>query len=257
MGQTTATDDRTPAEISFAATNMVKSELTSRRKSDVDAPQPKDTSSNLRGERQVFPPTPPPEDGFAPSKPIRANTVAGMGNAGMGGRSLSLREREDAARRDHSRGRDPGYGPRHPAAGALVEPRRAYSARGAPSSTRSRSVREIPPPQQREPVRRRPERPDYSDETEGNPYNDDLYDMYGSERRGPSRGAGSVRRAPSRRVPPPRYEDEDEYASDAYEGSSFDEEDAFEMLDSRSVRSGASRRPDVKKVRLGIDLIIT
>ncbi|KAF8246257.1 hypothetical protein K440DRAFT_651118 [Wilcoxina mikolae CBS 423.85] len=264
MGQTNATDDRTPAEISFAATNMVKQELTSRRKSDVDVPPPpKDTSSSLRGERQVFPPTPPPENEFAPSKPIRANTVSGMGSSGMGGRSMSLREREDSARRDHSRdgrGRlDPRYGPPPQHAAGAMEPRRAYSARGAPPSTasRSRSVREIPP-QQREPVRRRTERSDYSEEIESNPYHDDLYDMYGAERRepsshpprGPSRGPGSVRRAPSRRAPSSRYEDEDEYASDAYEGSSFDEEDAFEMLDSRSIRSGQSRRPDVKKIKV-------
>jgi len=46
-----------------------------------------------------------------------------------------------------------------------------------------------------------------------------------------------------------RYGDDDEYASEAYEGSSFDE-DEFEMLDTRSARSGSSRRPDVKKIKV-------
>ena len=295
---TTATDDRVPAEISYAATNLVKPDLASRRKSD-DAPAPapapkdKDTAS-LKGERQAsFPPTPPPENEFAPSKPIRANTVAGMGGSdrmgagsSVGGRSMSVRERErereGAARREQSRdGRerlDPGYGPRRPGP-ALEQPRRTYSARGggggaapAAAAARSRSVREVQsPPQQhqhhqqhqREQSRRRndrsdrPDRPEYTDEAEGNPYSDELYDLYGggaAERREPSappsrRGAGSVRRRPSRRAAAPQYyEDEDEYPSDDdYQGSSFDEDD-FEMLDSRSAARGQSRRPDVKKV---------
>ena len=139
MTMTTATDDRVPTEISYAATNLVKPDLTSRRKSD-DVPAPKDTAS-LRGERQAFPPTPPPENEFAPSKPSRANTVAGMGSdrmgagSGMGGRSVSVRGRDDAARREQSRdGRerlDPGYGPRRPGAAlAMEQPRRTYSEIG-------------------------------------------------------------------------------------------------------------------------------
>lgn len=215
---TTATDDRVSTEISYAATNLVKPDLTSRRKSDdtpapAAAPKDKDTAS-LKSERQAsFPPTPPPENEFAPSKPIRANTVAGMGGSdrmgagsSMGGRSMSVRERErereGAARREQSRdgrGRpDPGYGPRRPTP-ALDQPRRTYSARGggappAAATTRSRSVREVQsPPQQhqqhphhqREPSRRRNDRPDrsdrpeYTDEAEANPYSDELYDLYG------------------------------------------------------------------------------
>lgn len=261
MTQTAAQDERSPSEISFAASNLVKKDLVSRR-DDADTK-----------DRGGFPPTPPPENEFTPSKPMRANTVAAPGREtpGMqGGRSMSIRDQE---RRDQSqsragserggdpRGLEPGYGPpRRTQTSVVPEPRRAYSARNAPPSTSSRSgsIRGDRPPmrdlerdrsQIREPPREQSRRRnDYADEIESNPYNDDLYDMYGSERREPSvapsrRGPGSVRRQQSTR----RYED-DEYASDAYEGSSFDEEEAFEMLDSRSVRSGSSRRPDVKKV---------
>jgi hypothetical protein len=263
MTQTAAQDERSPSEISFAASNLVKKDLVSRR-DDADTK-----------DRGGFPPTPPPENEFTPGKPVRANTVAAPGREtpGMqGGRSMSIRDQE---RRDQSqsragsergdrgdpRGLEPGYGPpRRAQTSAVPEPRRAYSARNAPPSTSSRSgsIRGDRPPmrdlerdrsQMREPRREQSRRRnDYADEIESNPYNDDLYDMYGSERREPSvapsrRGPGSVRRQQSTR----RYED-DEYASDAYEGSSFDEEEAFEMLDSRSVRSGSSRRLDVKKV---------
>lgn len=269
MAATGPLDDRPLSEISFAASNLVKPDLTSRIRAE-EAPAPKDTSSNLRGERQVFPPTPPPENEYSANKPMRANTIANLGGQG-GARSQSVRGRDDRAR-DESRSRgDPrdrldssAYGPsRRPTvhAGApIAEPRRAYSsARGPaqqpPMSVRSRSVR-APSQHRGEPQLRptdRNDRPHYPDEYQGNPYNVDVYDQYGSESREPSvapsrRGPGSVRRGPSRRAPPTRYEEDDEYASDAYEGSSFDEDDEFEMLDSRSMRSGASRRPEVKKV---------
>jgi hypothetical protein len=265
-------DERPANEMSYAASNLVKPDLTSRRPAEVEAAPTKDTSANLRAERQVFPPTPPPENEFAPSKPIRANTVAGMGGPGsIGGRPGSIRGRDDR-RRDPSQSRDgrdrldPGaYGPppRRPTVhgGATVpEPRRAYSARAPPppASVRSQSTREPtrePSRQRQPPPRARTDRSEYSDEMQSNPYNDDLYDLYGAESREPSiapsrrgSGPGSVRRGPSRRAPPSRYEEDDDYASDAYEGSSFDE-DEFEMLDARSIRSGASRRPEVKKVR--------
>ncbi|KAI5843646.1 hypothetical protein BZA05DRAFT_422164 [Tricharina praecox] len=274
MAATAPLDDRPAAEISFAASNLVKADLTSRIRAE-EAPAPKDTPSSLRGERQAFPPTPPPENEFSANKPMRANTVANMGGQGGmgGGRSPSTRGRDDKAR-DESRNRgdqrdrlDPtGYGPppRRPTVHAgvpIMEPRRAYSSvRGAaqpPVSARSRSVR-APSQQRGEPPQRpadRSDRSQYSDEYQSNPYNDDVYDLYGAESREPSvapsrRGLGSVRRGPSRRAPPSsRYEEDEEYASDAYEGSSFDE-DEFEMLDSRSMRSGASRRIEVKKIKV-------
>ncbi|KAI5778926.1 hypothetical protein EDC01DRAFT_634408 [Geopyxis carbonaria] len=251
----TPSDDRVPTEISFAASNLVRPELTSRRKSEIEPPI-KDSSSNLRGERQVFPPTPPPENEFAPSKPSRANTVA----SGMPAASRSMSQRMDpraGGGREGSRDRgrmdnssDYGMHPRRPIVQAgTIEPRRAYSARAPPTSTAQRSGTSRGDPR-RELQRSRTERmSEYSDEVQGNPYSDEVYDMYAADRREvPRRGDGSVRRGPSRRAPPQKFDD-DEYASDAYEGSSFDDEDEFEMVDARSMRR-TSRRPDIKKIKV-------
>ncbi|PWW75530.1 hypothetical protein C7212DRAFT_352402 [Tuber magnatum] len=242
MLETAPADDRT--DISFAATKLVRPELIPRRRSDTGSEE-KSAQPALRGERQVFPPTPPPENEFSPAaqKPARSNTVGGP----SAGRSLSVREAAQARARSHDRDRggdriDEGAGgrysppPRRPTVRGQLEPRRAYSTRAPSSSSasvasRSRTVREAP--------RRREDRmTDYSDEV-------------GAPRRGGPVG-GSVRgRGPSRRAPTrDRYGDDEEYASEAYEGSSFDDEDEFEMLDARSVRSGSSRRPDVKKIKV-------
>lgn len=259
MTETAPSDDRAPAEISFAATNLVKPDLTSaRRKSDTpltkEAPA---ASGGARAERQVFPPTPPPENEFSQSKPMRSNTVTG---GPSNSRSLSVRggppraRSRDGIREDRDRDRTDDsdrYQSRRPRG---PEPRRAYSTRApapAPAqiAQRSRTVRERG---DRGAERRRPNDriSEYSDEVEDNPYSEEIYDSYADGREPPRRGTGSIRRGLTRRgtTRQERFMDDDEYASDAYEGSSFDE-DEFEMLDARSVRSGASRRaPEVKKV---------
>lgn len=263
MTDNAASDDRVPNEISFAATNLVKPDLTSsRRKSDTPPVKEGPVSGGLRAERQVFPPTPPPENEFAPSKPMRSNTVAGGPSSSS--RSLSIRgaasrtRSRDEGRDDRDRDRvaedSERYPPRRPTVRA-PEPRRAQSTRtpataAAPVSTaqRSRTVRERGH-ERSDSQRRRPN--DYSEEAGDNPYIDEIYDSYAGEP--PRRGGGSIRRGLTRRgtnrVGADRFVDDDDYASDAYEGSSFDDEDEFEMLDARSVRSGSSRRPpEVKKV---------
>lgn len=264
----TPLDDRAPAEISFAASNLVKPELTSRRKSEPDqaappAVAPKESSTDvLRGERQVFPPTPPPENEFVPYKPSRANTVAGS-PASMSQRSLSARTApgrapsRDRGRDIHQRSRidegvENGAPPRRPTVNTQAEPRRAYSARGpssAAASPASRRPREQFRPAQ--PRRHTDRASEYSDELQSNPYSDELYDMYAAEQRQDmSRRGESLRReGTSRPSTRSRHQEEDEYASDAYEGSSFDE-DEFEMLDARSMRSTSTRRPDVKKIKI-------
>lgn len=256
-----AADDRAPTEISFAATNLVNPDLvTSRRKSDT-APSKEGSAASIRGaDRQVFPPTPPPENEFSSSKPIRSNTVAGVPSSGSSSRSLSVRGAPPRAR-SRDGGRDGRGGmddderylqqQRRPPPGHLrgqsVEPRRAYSTRApAPAqpatAQRSRTVRE------------RGDR--HQDEEGQTQYSEDIYTAYSHERDTSRRGGGgggSIRRGLTRRGTNSRQErfvDEDEYASDAYEGSSFDEDD-FEMLDNRSIRSGASRRaPEIKKIKV-------
>jgi hypothetical protein len=248
-------DDRAPEEISFAATNLVKPELSSRRFSEAEEVESasrleipplsvKDTSG-LKEDLQVYPPTPPPENEIG--RPTRANTVVG--------RSLSQHRGTDRGRAEG--GLDAVYGP----AGRHLEPRRAFSTRAVPnngtgSAARSRSVREprgrdfqsrdLYAQQSREISRRRAE---YLDEMNSNPYEDEV-EPYSQPRNlvPQSRPVQGVRRGPSQRIAP-RYEDEDEYASDAYEGSDFDDEE-FEMLDVRAMRSGSVRRPEAKKIKI-------
>lgn len=268
MTDNAASDDRVPNEISFAATNLVKPDLTStRRKSDTPPVKEGPASGGLRAERQAFPPTPPPENEFAPSKPMRSNTVAGGSSRSLSIRSGAPRTRSrEEGRDDRDRVTEDSerYLPRRPTVRG-PEPRRAQSTRtpaAAPATTaqRSRTVRERGHDRS-DSQRRRPN--EYSEEAGENPYSDEIYDSYAGAplRSEPPRGelprrgggGGSIRRDPTRRganrAGADRSVDDDEYASDAYEGSSFDDEDEFEMLDARSVRSGSSRRPpEVKKV---------
>lgn len=258
MAENAPSDDRVPTDISFAATNLVKPEL---RKPDT--PKEGSVPGGLRGERQVFPPTPPPENEYAPSKPTRSNTVTGGPSSSS--RTLSIRGPGPRAR-SGDRGREDGgrdrvaedseryLPPRRP---TVREPRRAYSTRApatAPVSVaqRSRTVRERGGSERSDSQRRRPNEraSEYSDEVEDNPYSDEIYDSYAGEPPRRGAGGGSIRRGLTRRGTnrQDRFVDDDEYASDAYE-SSFEDEEDFEMLDARSVRSGASRRaPEVKKV---------
>lgn len=253
MTDNAASDDRVPNEISFAATNLVKPDLaSSRRKSDTPPTKEGLAPGGLRAERQVFPPTPPPENEFAPSKPMRSNTVAGGPSSSS--RSLSIR-----GGGSRTKGREEGREDRDPSRRPTVrsEPRRAQSTRTpapAPApvqmAQRSRTVRERGH-ERSDSQRRRPN--EYSGEVGDNPYSDEIYDSYASEPPRRGAGGGSIRRGLTRRetnrVGRERFVDDDEYASDAYEGSSFDDEEEFEMLDARSVRSGSSRRPpEVRKV---------
>ncbi|TGZ82166.1 hypothetical protein EX30DRAFT_340055 [Ascodesmis nigricans] len=301
LKQTNATDDRPPNEISFAASNLVRTDLQSRRQSQLNAgssytPLSNPVSAKLRNERPSFPPTPPPENEFTPSKPVRANTVA----PGMGSRSTGLRNEaqyhDRGGPRDQSRDRGrydapEGYGPlrrnqtthvpsmesRHayserssPRMGAPQQqsrgpPPRGYDPRGPPP----REYREDPRLQQQRAPSRGPQT-DYLDEIQSNPYADDIH-KYGEPRRErdsprgapPSQGSqGNVRRgAPgsgslnrdqqqNRRGPPPaqsrggRYDEDEQYASDALEGSEF-EEDGFEM-----VKPTRSVRQEIRKIQV-------
>lgn len=221
-------DDRAPHDISWAATNLVKTDLLKNRQSVHILPP------NLQKESpgtSAFPPTPPPEkDG---NKVQRANTTSSRANSVR--RPPELKERRNDSR-EMDRDREDDYSP--PARRPTVRdqgPRRAASSASRRNPSRSGTVSSRRRPQERI--------EEYSDQEEQ--YEDDLYDLYNAE----PRRNNTVRRGLSRRgtTKTHRYDD-DEYASDAYEGSSLDE-DEFEMLDARSMRSAGSRRvPDPKKV---------
>ena len=180
----------------------------------------------------AFPPTPPPEKD--PNKPQRSSTSASVRSSSVR-RTSDLRGRHRDDPRD-DRDREDDYSPPRRRPTMLEQAlRRAPSA----SSSRRNTSRCGTSASRHRPHERISE---YSDGEEQ--YDDDGYEYYDREqRRGYSVKRGASRRAASRA----RYED-DECASDGYDGSSFDEGE-FEMLDNRSMRSGGSKRyTEVRKV---------
>lgn len=220
-----ARDDRPAENLSFAAANLVKPGLSSKRQ-----------QSEPPLNRNVFPPTPPPESD-------RSQSGSSTGGAGQLSRGASVRNglKPVPAKLNIEKALPPQrYEVRE-------EPPRRVPPTRAASETRG--------PMRREDSRRRdppaPLRKRMSDEEEEDEYPGELYDMYRN-----SRNARS-----SRNRPQPRYiEEEDEDGSD-YDDDPFDEND-FEMLSSRpppqrsraasTSGRGSSRRPDVRKVRVKV-----
>lgn len=185
----------------------------------------------------AFPPTPPPEKD--PNKHLRSSTSASVRSSSTRRTSdLRGRHRDDPRDIDRDRDQDEYSPPRRRPTMLEQALRRAPSA----SSSRRDLSRCGTATSRRRPHERIGEHSDGEEQ-----YEDDGYDYYDRE---PQRRGYSVRRGLSRRAASRanRYDD-DEDASDGYEGSSFDE-DEFEMLDNRSMRSGGSRRyPEIRKVR--------
>ncbi|KAF8466404.1 hypothetical protein BDZ91DRAFT_794270 [Kalaharituber pfeilii] len=229
-GELAPKDDRAPNEISWAATNLVKTDLLRNRPSaDIAATVTRDSPN-----APSFPPTPPPEKD-ASGKPTRSNTTTSRANSVRQPPDLRERRREESRDQDREREEQPQYSPPARRGTMRDTPRRSASSASHNNPSRSGTVSSR---------RRQQERiNEYSGGEEQ--YEDELYDLYAE----PPRRGNTIRRGPSKRVPQRRYDDE-EYASDAYEGSSLDE-DEFEMLDSRSMRIGGSRRaPEIKKFKV-------
>jgi len=223
-----AKDDRPAENLSFAAANLVKPGLSSKRQ-----------QSEPPLSRNVFPPTPPPE-----SERSLSGSSAGAGPAAAG---------------QLSRGASVRNGTKPMPAKLNIEkalPPQRYEVREEPPRRQptTRAASETRGPMRREESRRReppqPARRRTTDEEEEDEYPAELYDMYRN-----SRGAKS-RSRPQRQY----IEEEDEDGSD-YDDGSFDEND-FEMFSgrppaprSRAVSTsgrGASRRPDIRKVRVKV-----
>lgn len=220
-------DDRPPEGLSFAAMNLVKPGLSSKRQ-----------QSEPPLNRNVFPPTPPPESDRTASG---ANSFTGSAASGM------------------SRGASVRSGPKPLPPMLNIEkarPKQTYEIRDEQISEEPRKIgtqraasEARVPPRRREPLlqsRRRIPEEEGEDQDAG-----ELYDMYRN-----SRGARSTGGRPRNQ---PQYNEEVEDASD-YDGS-FDEQD-FEMVSNQppaplaarsSSRSRASsRRPDIRKVRVKV-----
>ncbi|KAK0670650.1 PaNoxR NADPH oxidase activator encoded by the PaNoxR protein [Cercophora samala] len=214
-------DDRPQEALSFAASNLVKPGLQSRRQ-----------QSEPPNSRNVFPPTPPPEND-KPAQPSRAASVRN-GPKPVPSR-LNLEKSRPSDRYEKA---SPDEGPRD----QQRRPSRSASAAAPPSRGYS----------QREPPSRRRK------EEEEDTYNDDLYDMY--QGGGGSRNSRSQRSNRGGNQPRDRYiEEEDEEGSD-YDDGSFDEGD-FEMMAPRrpgpgsvsgGSKRGSSRRDALRTIRVKV-----
>jgi len=185
--------------------------------------------------RNVFPPTPPPE-----SEKTQASSQLSRGASVRNGpkpmpAKLNIEKARPNERYEIREEKSPGQ--------RLGNVRTASEPRGPPTRQNTRSR---PPPQ-----RRRSE-----EEGEEDDYPGELYDMYSGGSRN-SRGS----RANGRQRNQPKYiEEEEEYASD-YDDGSFDEND-FEMVSNRppaprarapsSAGRGQSRRPETRKIRVKV-----
>lgn len=205
-----AKDDRPEDKVSYAATNLVKPNLQSRARQQSEPPL----------NRNMFPPTPPPESdkrnsgGAQDGQMTRAQSVRG---GGPKPRPLDL------GRAAFDQGGQ--------------EPRRMGT---------QRSMSERPPPNRSDTMRSRREREQprrrRGSDDELDDYSDDVYDMYQSRSNRPS-----YTRSRQGKTSRPMYIDEEE--EDDYDGSDLDDGD-FEMV-SRSktrrrspARSNTSRRSD-------------
>lgn len=208
--ESTARDDRPVESLSFAAQNLVKPGLQSRR-------QQSEPPTN----RNVFPPTPPPEN----DKPAQMSRGASVRN---GPKPMPAKLNLDKARQNDRYEKTSPEGSqqqqRRPSRSASAQPSRGFSQREAPR-------------------RRRDE--------EEESYNDDLYDMYGTG--GPARNSRGQR---SNRGQAQYIEEEGE-GSD-YDDASFDEGD-FEMLSNRRPTNSisatsrtSSKRGSVRQIRVKV-----
>jgi hypothetical protein len=220
-GLQVAKDDRPEEKLSFAATNLVKPELQSRARQQSEPPM----------NRNVFPPTPPPE-----SEGRRPN---GNGDAsGPMSRAQSVR----------------GGGPKPQ---PLNLGRAAFDQQAASEPRRqpTRSASERPPPSRTESARSRQR--EYRPRRRGS--DDDIIDDYYDEDEGYNQSRNSrgayTRSKQSRR--PAYIEEEDE---DDYDGSDIDDAE-FEMISraksrkrspARSSKSGGTNRGTSIKIRVKV-----
>ncbi|KAL1878827.1 hypothetical protein VTK73DRAFT_7480 [Phialemonium thermophilum] len=206
-GKLDVRDDRPVDNISFAATNLVKPNLQSRR-------QQSEPPTN----RNVFPPTPPPEN----DKPSRVSRGASVRN---GPKPMPPRLNIDKARPGDRYERASPEDPRpRPQRAASATPSRSYSQRDTGRSRRN-------------------------DDDDG--YADELYDMYQG-------GGGSRSSRGQQRRNQPRYiEEEDEEGSD-YDDGSFDEGEFEIVskrrpgTNSMSSGRGGSRRAEIRNIRVKV-----
>ena len=169
-GKSEGRDDRPPDNISFAATNLVKPGLSSRRQ----APE---------GQSASFPPTPPPEN----ERPARSGSVRSGSRPALP--KLNIQQAEPNRRYEKAIS-PPDSQHRPTPTKSIASPERSFSQRRA-----------APPPLQR--------RPPPAQKIEEEAYPEEVYDMYRAPSHESRHSGGSRRRGQSRR-PQPRYSEEEE-----------------------------------------------
>ena len=188
--------------------------------------------------RNVFPPTPPPES----EKSSNLDKMGRGASVRNGPKPMPPKLNIEKARpQERYEIRDDRRSP--PPVQRMGTTRTASEPRGPPARQYSRDT-----PRSQQP-RRRP-----SDEEDDDDYPGELYDMYRNSRSGRPNGG---------RRQQPKYieEEEEDYASD-YDDGSFDEND-FEMVSNRPAAGGRSRvtstsgrgqsrRPEVRKIRVKV-----
>ncbi|KAL1897082.1 hypothetical protein Sste5346_004287 [Sporothrix stenoceras] len=215
-GKLDVKDDRPADNISFAATNLVKADIQSRR-----------LQSEPPVGRNVFPPTPPPEND-------KQGGISRGASVRNGPKPMPAKLNIDRARPNdrYEKTSSPQDGRPRLQRSNSAAPSRAFSQRG-------------PPPSRRQQVE------------EEDAYPDELYDMYQGGG-GNDRGSRSQNSQQGRRQQQRYIEEEDEGGSD-YDDGSFDEGD-FEMVSNRRPGTnsmsgssrGQSRRPEIRKIRVKV-----
>jgi hypothetical protein len=266
-------DDRPPENISYAATNLVQKNLSSRVGREQSAPP---------AYRNMFPPTPPPES----DKPPRSSAPAMTGRAAsvrnpppkpLGPQSSNGEVQVNDLRMDRPamfgrsntidvhRTASPSHAASTERADLRTPPR---AQRPRIGTTRTASEPRIPTTQRRQFADRRPalfrettpQRP-FEPIQEDNVY-EDVYDMYRTRRSGGSARSGS--RQPAFNGEPWFSNGSDDAAADVYEEDGFTRVDApyFDMAgggpnsnavrSNLPVRSSSRKRPDVRNVRVKV-----
>ncbi|KAF4923358.1 Neutrophil cytosol factor 2 [Colletotrichum viniferum] len=209
-------DDRPADNISFAATNLVKPGLASRRQ-----------QSEPPNGRGVFPPTPPPDQ-------VEANGGAGGMTRGQSVRN-GPKPMLAKLNIDNARGNDRYQKTSSP-----------NDRRAAPPSMRSESRSATP---SRGYSRRDMQMRGRQDEDAEDAYPDELYDMY----QGSGPGSSRTSRQTSRRVPQ-RYMEDEEDGSDygSFDEGDFEMVSNRRPGTNSMSSRGGSRRPEIRKIRVKV-----
>lgn len=231
-----AKDDRPEEKLSYAATNLVKPNLQSRVRQQSEPPI----------NRNMFPPTPPPESENRPS--------GKLGSGGSNGASGMTRAQSVRGGGPKPQPLDLGRAAFDQSERPRIGTQRSLSERPRPSRQESISSRTREPPSRRDREREMQRRRPASDEDEeADDYPDELYDMYQTSR---SNRSTYNQRSRSAKPQRPMYIDEEE--ENEFEQQSSVDEAEFEMLPrSKSRRRSpttrtASRRPDIRTIRVKV-----